>query len=113
VELRLKCKLNLSWSLVLLLTSTLMSGCNKTIQTSPGYLGTYKTSQIRGLWMGCSNAIYQVNPLSQDRIQFCDCSIDAVRENYEPEWMLEMNEKKVKELQTVVTLKCNKWRMRG
>jgi hypothetical protein len=63
--------------------------------------------------MGCSNAIYQANPFSQDRILFCDCSTDAVRENYEPEWMLDMNEKKVKELQTVVTLKCNKWRISG
>jgi len=26
---------------------------------------------------------------------------------------LDMNEKKVKELQTVVTLKCNKWRISG
>ena len=107
-----KCKSNLNWSLVLLLTLILMSGCHKTTQKTP-FSGHYSSQQIRELWMGCSIAIWKVNPYSQNRIPFCDCSTDATRENYKPEWMRDMNNKKIKELQTVITLKCNKWRMRG
>ena len=89
-----------------------MSGCNKTIQVQP-FSGLYNSQQIRELWIGCSSAIWKINPNSPDRIPFCDCSTDAVRENYEPEWMINMTDKKIKELQAIVILKCNKWRMRG
>ena len=63
--------------------------------------------------MGCSNAILRVDPYSQTRIQFCDCSTDAVRKNYLPEYLDNMTLKKNEELTVVIRLNCNQWRMKN
>ena len=109
----LKCRLSLNWNLVLSLTLIWMSGCHKTTQTTPECRGMYSTAQVRELWMGCSNAIYRANPFSRNRIQLCDCSTDVVRKNFKPSFMDNMTESKFREMQTVIKLNCNSWRLGG
>ena len=108
-----KNKWKLSLSLIAVLMLSLPLSGKETTPSIPKFSGAYNTAQIRNLWMGCSNAILKIDPYSQTRIQYCDCSVDTFREDYrDPSYFDNMTIQKNRELSTVLKLSCNEWRLK-
>ena len=83
----LKWKYCLKWIVGLMLSLSLIGGCQqKTTQITAKYNGNYPTSQIRGVWMMCSLSFQKNSPFLEREIVWtaCDCYTDIIRQELTP-----------------------------
>ena len=106
-----KWKLNLSWSLGLFVTLSLILIFPATVVSSKKFNGTFTTEAIRELWQACSMAHQSMNTPQHIYLKLCDCAVDVMRVNYDNVITLQkMSPEESKQLAVLVRLTCNEWR---
>jgi len=69
----------------------------------------FSTQQTRELWQVCAVSFRNINPSIGQDIYFptCDCYVDHIRANYDPEVMEKMTQTESSKLAQELRNKCN------